>query len=118
MRPSLGAAACLILSSVAAALEPLPRDPTLSPADIAWLNRPPEDCGVTPEPPPPPPPPREPRLELQGLIQDTEGGTRAIINDELVREGDSVRGARVVRITRDCVSLRWRKRLLRRCIRP
>lgn len=114
MRLSLGTAACLILTSVAAAVEPLPRDPMLSPADIFWMNRPPEPG---PPPPPPPPPPREPRLELQGLIQDPEGGMRAIINDELVREGDRLRGARVVRITRDCVSLRWRKKLLRRCIK-
>ncbi len=60
----------------------------------------PEAPAVTRAPPPPDPPP----LQLEG-ISVADGKPFAIINGARVIEGDSVGGARVVRITQDSVVL-------------
>jgi hypothetical protein len=113
MMSRLGAGLCaVLLGSFASALEPLPRDPTLSPLDIFRLSQP---LIVTP-PPPPPPRPREPRLEIEGIVEITEGDRFAIIEGEVYRKGAALHGARILDIGRLCVSFRYKKRLLRRCI--
>jgi len=47
----------------------------------------------------------EPELEVSGIVQDTKGSV-AVVNDTFVREGDTVAGAKIVRITADGVIFR------------
>lgn len=115
MPRSLGA---VLSGAVASAAESLPRDPTLSPSDLVWLSRPPENCtlGPAPEPPPPPPPPPGPRLELEGLIGLPDGARLLIIGGEVYRPGGRVQRARVLSVGSRCVRFLYRK--LRRCFPP
>ncbi len=55
------------------------------------------------------PPPIESRIELQGIIS-TEAGVKAIVNGEIVAEGDRVGAVRVVRITPQSVVFAHKKR--------
>lgn len=84
---------------------PLARDPMLSPRD-AYLLEHPEEI------PPPPPLPwcEELRLDLQGIIQVYERGIEALIDGELYRVGDTVKGARITAIDEKSVRLRFRGR--------
>ncbi len=70
-----------------------------------------EEAPETPEAPPAPPP-SPPRLILGGIVWDDQD-TVAVINGEIFREGESVRGARVERIERNYVLLQWRGRFIR-----
>lgn len=72
--------------------------PLPAPPPAAVVTPPPVVEPVKPvEPPPPPPPPEPPKLVLQGVT--SVGQLReAMINDQTVREGDEIDGAKVLAI--------------------
>lgn len=101
------------------------RDPTLSVADLRELakqrmamemSRRQVEEAAKPQPAAkrPPPPPLCDTIELQGII-GTGGTIKAIVNDQIVGEGDVVDGALVERLTtRTVVFKRGRKTCMKR----
>ena len=55
---------------------------------------------------------RPPRLVLDGILWD-ESDPLAVINGEVIREGESIRGATLERVSRSYVLLRWRTQYIR-----
>ena len=84
-------AACMALASLTQAGDPT-RPPSFAPAPVEVQEQ------------------RSSTLELQQIRMSGDKGT-AVINGKLVKEGDSVDGARVVRITSDKVVVNIRKNL-------
>ena len=81
-------------------------EPTTRPtADKAEDAPKPVEPTKTPDPPKPRPTvrprpkPRLPRYKLNGIMQGPEGGC-AIVNGQFVREGETIDGAKVVKIRR------------------
>ncbi|MBI5595350.1 MAG: hypothetical protein HY928_04590 [Elusimicrobia bacterium] len=101
------------------------RDPTLSVADLRELakqrmavemSRRQVEEAAKPQPQAkrPPPPPLCDTIDLQGII-GTGGSIAAIVNDQIVREGDVVEGALVERLTtRTVVFRKGRKTCMKR----
>jgi len=90
----------------------LDRDPTLSPPDIKrLLER--EQRGQ--KGPVVKDRPIQSRIQLTGIIQ-TPRGINAIVNNERVRKGDDVLGARIVRISPSCVDFEYHKQTFKKCI--
>ena len=59
--------------------------------------------------------PIESRIQLTGIIV-TPRGINAIVNNERVRKDDEIQGARVVRITPNCVDFEYHKKTFKKCI--
>lgn len=49
----------------------------------------------------------EPEFRLNGILYDAEAGSIAIINNQILREGDSIEGAKLVSILRDEIELEF-----------
>ena len=88
------------------------RDPTLSPPDIKrLLDRAHDPKGPVVHKDKP----IQSRIQLTGIIQ-TPRGINAIVNNERVRKGDDVLGARIVRISPSCVDFEYHKQTFKKCI--
>ncbi|MFC2062247.1 hypothetical protein ACFLUV_07025 [Elusimicrobiota bacterium] len=53
-----------------------------------------------------------PKLSLDGIIWDTKD-VMAVINGELVKNGDSIKGARIIKITQTTVTLKWESQYIK-----
>ncbi|MBI3547436.1 MAG: hypothetical protein HY078_00135 [Elusimicrobia bacterium] len=105
------------------------RDPTMSPADLRKLAKKEHDRQValdeltkqatatrdrtstrkTRVPAKPPEPPIETRIEVVGIISVDRAAPTAIVNGQILKQGDSVLGAKVVKITTGGVVFSYRK---------
>jgi len=74
--------------------------PSVKYAEYSWNEDPFAKLPITP-----PTSPQESQLQLRGILWDDRGGL-AIINDDLVKVGDTIGGWRVVRITPSYVILK------------
>jgi hypothetical protein len=94
------------------AAAPLQRDPTLSPSDVLRLVGM-KDAASVPDYVPPPPshhPSIESQVQVQAIIKLETGVVQAIINDERVSEGDTVKRAKVLSIKEDSVTFSYHGR--------
>lgn len=59
-----------------------------------------------------------PNVELQGIISTADGGFQAIVNDNLVRQGDSVAGGKikVLKISASAVVFSWKSKRFTRSV--
>lgn len=98
------------------------RDPMLSPNDVKRLAKlhfekdmALRDVKVEVKRPAPSEPPIESRLTLMGIIQ-TPRGTTVIINDRILKVGDSILGARIIRVSSSHVDFSYKNRAFRKTI--
>jgi hypothetical protein len=102
------------------------RDPMLSPYDLIKIQREElerrlNDRAIQEEiAPKKRPKPREvmPSLDLQGIISTADGEYQAIVNDNLVRQGDSVAGGKikVLKISASAVVFGWKTKKFTRSV--
>ena len=113
----LGCVVLVLLGIERVTRRPTPEEP---PQQQAASTLPPAPAPVEPEPPPSPQavappapapvtePPSHlsgPELLFKGTLQDSSGKTLALINREIVQQGDRVREMTVVRVSPDSVEL-------------